>query len=880
MDAPILRTKLNLPVLRPQRVVRRKLIDWINAGLWDSAGFSRALTFVSAPAGYGKTTLVVDWLRELNHADPETRIAWLSLDTGDNDPTLFLTYLVATLQSAHPDFGQESLAILQSPQPPPPNIILATLLNEINGLPVPTLLVMDDYHELQSAAIHRQIGFLLEHLPPHFHLVLTTREDPLLPLARMRAQGQMLEVRSDQLRFSSQECVQFLNEVMGIQLSSEHIAALERRTEGWIAGLQLAALSLRTHPDPASFVAAFTGSSRFILDYLVEEVIQHQPAAVQEFLVQTAILERLCGPLCDAVTGGEDGQHILETLEQANLFIIPLDQSRQWYRYHRLFSELLRHRLRGTPAYQPAELHQRAGEWYASQGLMPEAIQHALSAGNWTLAGEWILQVDTAMLKRGETVTLLRWFSAFPPETWHANPRLCFEYCWPLLLNGQFETVAPFLDRLEQVAADIPEFLGEVLAAQAYLARAVGDETRLVERSQRALTLLPKTSLNSRGIVTLNLGLAYWHTGQMAAAETALAEALEASQATGNHYATLTALIFQGRILAVRGQLHPAAALARRAIEQGEDIPINALAHLDLAALHYEWDQLAKCQTHLERGLLLSQRGQNDEFTVGCKLMQARLQLALGDLDGTRQTLASIQAYLEQGGISEGMARRVAAMQSEFALQNKDLETALDWAKQAGESSDSHNFMRFLGLVTVRVNLAINEHQHARGSLERLYKQAAEAGWGYGRLLVRIWQALSAESPGQALAYLAEALHLGQPEGYIRSFVEAGPKLVPVLRAAAQKGVEASYVGTILAAMPTGGESAATPDQAGLVEPLSERELEVLHLVAAGLSNRQIADQLIISPGTAKTHVHNICGKLGARNRTEAATRAKEIGLV
>jgi len=882
MIAPILTTKLNIPLLRTARVTRTRLVQRLTAGLWQENGFTRKLSLISAPAGYGKTTLVTEWLHYLSDDNPgfQPTGAWLSLDETDNDPTLFLSYLIAAIQTHHPGFGEVSRSLIQSPQPPPVEVILTTLLNEMAVLPTPYILVLDDYHAIRVAAIHQQTAVLLERLPIFVHMVLITREDPLLPLARLRARGHLLEIRGTDLRFSLQECNGFLQQVMGIPLSMDDVATLERRTEGWIAGLQLAALSLQGHDDPAGFVKAFAGSNRFVLDYLVEEVYQRQPREIQDFLLRTSILDRLSESLCDAVAGISNSQEILESLEQANLFIVPLDQSRTWYRYHRLFVELLRHRLRRLKDLNTTGLHDRASSWFEQNRFLAEAIEHAIAAGNWESASHVMASVNPDMLKRGEIATLNRWYNAFPQEVLLANPKLCFDYCWALLLAVQYEAAAPLLDHVEQAAREIPEFLGEVLAAQAYLARGQGDHAAMVENSQRALALLPKSSVSSRGLVTINLGIAYWHMGQMAAAETALAEALEAAQATGNHYALLTALIFQGRIYGVQGQLQKGAEFFLQSIERGGRIPINALAHLDMSVLQYEWNNLEESERHLEAAVELSQRGGNAEFLVSCWLFKIRIRLAQGDLSGTRQALADVQERVEVGDIPVNTTSRVIATQVHLALEVGDLPTALEWMDQLDEQVDCHPFYRFLGLLQARVLIAQNDLTAARTHLERCSETASQNGWGYGLIATQIRQALAAGKRETALEYLAEALHRAKPEGFIRTFVEGGHGLVPLLQEAARRGLEPAYVGKILGAMPGQPGRMQPSGRSSLVEPLSERELEVLRLVTAGLSNRQIAEQLVISPGTAKSHVHNICAKMGVRNRTEAAARATELGLV
>jgi len=882
MQIPLLTTKLNIPLLRPDRVSRHRLTTRLNKNLWGGDGFLRKLSYISAPAGYGKTTLVLEWLDQLPEWVSGSKlvrpVAWLSLDENDNDPARFLAYIIAAIQGIQPGCGDATRAIMQSPQLPPWEILLTTLLNEMAAIPDPYILVLDDYHCIQTPEIHQQVGFLLEHQPNRMHVVLTTREDPLLPLSRLRAGGQMAEIRQEELRFSSQECAEFLKDVMGIPLSEAEIEALDRRTEGWIAGLQLAAFSMQGYDDPAGFIKSFTGSSRFVLDYLVEEVYKRQPVAIQDFLLKTSILDRLSGPLCDFLTEGSNGQVTLGTLEGANLFIIPLDQSRTWFRYHRLFSEILRHRLRTDNHITESGLHKRASLWFQLHGFMDEAIHHAIAAGNWERTSELLMSFNAEMLKRGETITLVRWFSKFPPDIIQANPELSLAYCWPLILTGQLETAAPLLDQLEQAAKEIPTLLGEVLVAQSHLALSQGDHARMVERSQRALKNLPKESVNSRGIAALNLVLAYWHMGQMEATEQVVGEAIEAARATGNQYSLITAIIFKGRVFAVRGQLHQAREVFQQAIEQGGKIPINALAHLDMSALHYEWNNFPESENHLQAAIELSKRGQNNEFLAASYMFLTHLRLAQGDPDGARRVLSRIQDMMHAGEIPPATYQRAVATQVQFSLAQGDLETALELADQLNDQVDCHPFYRFTGLSKARLLIAQKEIQAARNYLNQLYEKALGRGWVYAQIVIRIWQTLTADTKEEAVRYLGEALQTAQSGGFIWTFVEQGEALRPILQECAHLGITPEYIGKILTTIQQVDN--LQPNQAGLVEMLSDRELEVLRLLVAGLSNREIAQQLVISLGTAKTHIHNIYGKLDASNRAQAIARAREYRLV
>jgi LuxR family maltose regulon positive regulatory protein len=893
MATPLLATKLQCPPPRPNLVHRPRLVERLETDLAQGDGFARKLTLVSAPAGYGKTTLVAEWLNargEGSTAAMEARllssvegvpaaldpralgVAWLLLDDSDNDPRRFTTYLVAAMSRIEAGIGRTASAMLQAPQPPPSEAVLTALLNETGSTPRCIVLVLDDYHVIHTPSIHRQMEFLLDHLSANLHLVITTREDPLLPVPRLRARGQVLEIRQEDLRFTAGETSEFLERVMGLSVSIQDVATLERRTEGWIAGLQLAALSMQGRDDVSGFIRAFSGSSRFILDYLIDEVFERQTAGVKDFLLKTSILERLSARLCDAVADVRGSHELLAKLEQENLFLTPLEPSGVWYRYHRLFAELLRHRLRAFTPQLESELHQRASRWFEAEGMDDEAIRHALEAQAWDRAAHLVQRAAEGTLKRGEVQTVVGWFRSLPETMLQSDPKLCFDYCWPLLLAGQYEEAGPLLAGLEHTARESPVFLGEVAAAQAYLARGIGDSERMVERSQRAMELLPASSVSSRGIVALNLGLAYWHMGRMSEAERVLHEALEAAQATGNLYASLTALIFLGRVFAVRGKLRAAEERFGAAIQQGGDIPVNALAHMDLGALHYERDELEASEGHVQKAIALSQRSQNDEFLVGCWILAMRLRIAQGDRAGAEEALGHAANVVRSARIPGSSAERVDVARAWLRLAKG--EPRGDWSRMLTPQADCHPFYRFLGVTKARILAEAG----ARSYLEGLREKAQANDWGYGLIAVRALQGSMAESRDAAVGHLTEALRRADGEGFIRSFVEVGERLIPVLRETARRGMYPEHVRMILAAM-TRGAGGAEARSASTVEALSERELEVLRLVAAGKSNREIAEKLVVSLGTAKTHVHNLCGKLGVRNRTEAAMKAKDLGL-
>jgi LuxR family maltose regulon positive regulatory protein len=538
----------------------------------------------------------------------------------------------------------------------------------------------------------------------------------------------------------------------------------------------------------------------------------------------------------------------------------------------------LRYRLRRSRSASQSDLHNRASQWFEENNFMAEAVQHAIAAQNWDRVAQILTEVNSEMLNHGETTTLVRWYGAIPREVLLSNPKLCFDYCWPLLLTGHFEEAADLLAHVEQMAQDIPPFLGEILTAQAYLARVQGDHALMVERSQRARALLPKESVASRALVAINLGLAYWHMGQMEATEEVLPEAIEASQATGNHYGLMTAIILQARVLAVRGQLRQAAELSRQAIEQGGQLPINALAHLDMCALHYEWNQLAESENYLMRAFDLSRRGQNEEFEVGCWMMLSRLRLAQGDFQAAQEALTKGQAQIDSGTIPLLTASRFETAKLRLALAQDDASAILKLKSRMADDTGSHNFCRFTNLAKAKLLLAQNQHQQAADYLANLAQKAGQNGWRYSLFAIRAYQALAAENLERAVHFLEEALPLARPEGFMRTFVDLGAEFVPYLKEAARCGVEPAYMREILSAIQ--GKQGDQIPVSRLAEPLSERELEVLRLVVAGLSNREIAQDLVISLGTAKTHIHNIYGKLEVSNRAQAIARAREFELV
>jgi len=875
---PLLTTKLYIPSPRPGLVPRPRLIERLNAGIHGK------LALVSAPAGFGKTTLVSEWI-----AGSGRPTAWLSLDEGDSDPARFFAYLIAALQNVDPAIGQTAQAMLQNPQPPPPESLLTALINDVAATSDPFILVLDDYHLITTLPIHQLLAFLLEHAPPQMHLVVATREDPPLPLSRLRARGQTVEIRQADLQFTAEETTEFLRQARQLELSPADVAALQRRTEGWAAGLQLVALSISGNDDAERLVRSFTGSHRYVLDCLIEEVFQQQSPDVQDFLLKTSLLDRFTAPLCDAVTGHGNGREVLLILEHANLFIVPLDESRQWYRYHRLFADLLRHRLELEAPDDVVRLHKQASQWYVDNGFPADAMRHALAGADWERVALLITELSDAMLKQGEVVTLLGWLQALPEEMVLASPQLCLEYSWPLILTEQLDAAESYLSQAERIAEEQgdPGLLGDVAVARVHIARMRGDNQRAAELSERALALLPPEHLVGRSVVALNLGMSQWYRGRLAEAEQTLTEAERAGRGSGNDYVQFAALAFLGRIQTAKGRSRKAAAFCQRIVEEGGQVPIVAVGHYDLARLSYEWNDLETAVEHLEQGIELSRRNGAVEFTAGGYGTLAMVKQAQGDGAAAQSALRQTEPLLDQADISTATRLRILIARILVALGQGDLDAAALAVGQAPTLEESGSFPDYLSLMMAQARLLLaqgeqGEQAAAAQHLATLHGMASHAGFQSVAAKARALQALAASSPKQALDFLAEALAWAEPENYVRTFVDVGEPMKALLHAAVERGIATKYVHRLLGAFAgeTKDDRRITLASAALVEPLSDRELDVLRLLAGGQTNQEIANGLYVSVNTVKTHLKNIYGKLGVRSRRKAVAEAKKLGLV
>jgi LuxR family maltose regulon positive regulatory protein len=884
MSAPIIATKLYIPPPRPDIVFRPRLVERLNEGL------HRKLTLISAPAGFGKTTLVSEWV-----AGCERPSAWLSLDEGDNDPARFLAYLVAALRTVAENIGKGVLGMLQSPQPPPAESILTALLNEISALPGDFVLILDDYHVIDAKPVEDILAFLVEHLPPRMRLVIATREDPQLPLARLRARGQLTELRVTDLRFTASEAAEFLNHKMGLKLSAEDVTALEVRTEGWIAGLQLAAISLQGQKDVTGFIKSFTGSHHFVLDYLVEEVLQQQSESVQAFLLRTSILDRMCGPLCDAVLldPSGSGQQTLAYLEHANLFIVPLDNERRWYRYHHLFADLLRQRLHHTTAsfkademMGVAELHKRASAWYEENGLELEAFHHATAANDIERAERLIEGKGMPLHFRGAVVPVLSWLKSLPTSVLDDNPSLWTSYASVLLVTGQVTRVEPALRSAETALQKMEpddksrDLIGRIAAIRATTATTLNQVETIIEQSRRALKHLHPNNLAFRTSTIWKLGYAYHLQGDRAAASQAYREVISIGQASGNMIFTLLAITGLGILQEAENQLYLAAQTYRRVLQMFGDhpLPFASEAYLGLARLHYEWNDLDSAQHRAQQSVELARLIEYTDRVVACEVFLARLKLARGDAAGAAAMLAKAGQSARRNNFEYRMPELVAAQV--LALIHQGNLTA------AAELAQAHE----LPISQARVNLSLGDAAAALAALEPPRRQAESKGWEDERLKVMVLQAVALHAHGEtkkAVELLGEALALAEPGGFIRLFIDEGIPMAHLLSEAIAHGIMPDYARKLLAVFETEKRKSndkstlpPVPPVQPLIEPLTQREIEVLQLIAQGLSNREIGERLFVALSTVKGHNQNIFDKLQVKRRTEAVARARQMGLL
>jgi LuxR family transcriptional regulator, maltose regulon positive regulatory protein len=876
-----LATKLFIPRVTPGLVVRSRLIQRLQGVL------NNRFTLVSAPAGFGKTTLLSQWIQ-----DSHVPTSWLSVEDAENDPVRFWDYFIGALQKISPSTGEKALSLLHSSPPIPIESTLNVLINDIITIPGDFVLVLDDYYLIHSEAVHHGLTYFIEHIPFAMHLVIVTRVDPPLPLARFRGKGSMLEIGTDDLRFNTDEASALLTSLIGQVLADEDLDAINARTEGWAVGLKMAALFLGKQKDISDSIAAFTGSQRYIMDYLVEEVLGYQSPDVRAFLLQTSVLARMCGPLCDAVIQGTSGHESLLNLEKANLFLIPLDESREWYRYHHLFAELLRHQLDLEYGKEmTCELHKKASRWYEDNNLFEEAIDHALSAKDWMKAIAVIRQPGV-MSQKQRTSTLLNWLRRIPEEQLRAHEGIYFNYIWALMTDGQLAAAEDCLKYLDNIAGENSTLQGRIATARANIAVNTGVMTKAEEYAVKAHALLPPDDAtqvwtqdrSEHAVVGLILGAVLMMQERHLEAEKILQSSLEFLQKTGASSATINPLYMLSMIAFNKGELHRAAQLCKDAVEAVKGHPATAEAHLLFGNVYYEWNDLESALSHYEQAaeMLVLRKGSSVVGYDNACYRLALTRMAMGDINGANKAMEDADKLLsDETAMTPRNRIYNTAYHAAIALINRDKQSALRWAENLIQSG---THAADFPVSIIRLIYAQRSKDVEDKEFQAAYERFKTQGLRYIMAVVRIVQALDSLGPGNPLDYLTEALTLVKPEGFLRTFVDFGMELAPLLKQAIAKGIEPEYARKLLTIIEAEDRQrkirkGELPSSSMSSSILSDREMEVLHLMASGLSDRQIATKLVISLSTAKTHVHHIIEKLNVNNRTQAVTQAKELRL-
>jgi LuxR family maltose regulon positive regulatory protein len=904
-QSPILTTSLRIPKLHEGLITRPILLGKLDQAL------EFPLTLVIAPAGFGKTTLLSQWISARARADLRDRVAWVSLES-EYDARQFWTSIITSLQEVQPKLGESALASLETSQPPI-HVILRALINDIADAAQEFVLILDDYHHIDEPAIHATLSFLIDHLPYNLHLVITSRSQPPLSLARWRASNDLYELREEDLRFTPEEVAFFFNEITGLNLSPLEIAALENRTEGWIAGLQLVALSIQGVDDQSkrSFVSAFTGSQRYILDYLVEEVLEQQPDHLKTFLLRTSILERLSASLCNAVTGRTDGQAILESLEREHLFMISLDQEQRWYRYHHLFKDVLYHRLTRANPDSVLALHRRAMEWFVCAGRTDEAIRQACAAHEWDRAVELIEPAIQATWNRGEIRKIIGWLGRLPDEYLDSHRHLYLYYLRALLHGGQMEEAERQLQKVEtnpggrlhpDSNVDDQLQLGTIYAIRTTIAAVSEEPGSALALGKEALRLLPEENTEIRAYGLNSLGVAQFYLGNMAQAEQIFAQGREMAQQAGNVYSAVAAAAYQAKALVIQGRLHAAERVLEGALrpDNPADSPSRpkataaGLACAILGNLFYEWNRLEEAEQYLTEAIELGQQLAYGSALWSAYHTLARIRLIHQDQKGAEALVEEAQRYRMSYTVLLP-AGWMDAEQAGAELALGRLQNAEHWASTCREEQTAS--ARFVqeteGLLRARLYLRQGKPGQARALLDQL-RPITESSDRTGHLIELLaLTAMSQHALGrvsEAIDTLQAALRIAEPEGYLRTFVDEGQPMAVLLYQALAEGILSNYIGKLLAAFPTYEASSYSwqnPSQAPqvgsadeqLIEPLSERELEVLQWMAGGASNQEIAEALTIAVTTAKKHVSNIIRKLGVDNRMQAAAKGRNLGL-
>ena len=895
MTTPLLTTKLYIPPLRTDLVSRPRLTELFNQAL------TRKLILISAPAGFGKSTLMSEWVKSIGRP-----AAWLSLDENDNNIKRFLTYLIAALQQIDETIGDGILPSLEAADNPPLEPLITILINELAASGKEFYVVLDDYHLVTAQTIHEALDFLLDHLPPNVHLVISGRVDPPLSISRLRARGQMAEIRPNDLRFTEAEVTTLLNDLVGLDLSPEHILALLSRTEGWVVGLQLAALSMQGRQNIHEFVAAFSGSHHFIIDYLVDEVMARQPEEIQTFLRQTSVLDRFSAPLCDAVLEISNSKEILQHLDEANLFLIPLDDERKWYRYHHLFADFLGQHLQEREPKNIPGLHRRASQWLEQNGLLTEAINHSWAGEDYERAAHLVESIGPDMMMQSEFDQLTTWLDAMPKELVENWPWLCIIRAWMCDRWGQFEVGEQYLQHAEEAldsnASSIPDeaekiIRGQISAIRALFALKKGQIPQSIEYSNQALDYLPKDYFN-RGVASFSLGAAKKAQGDLSGAIQVYDEGRRASLAAGNRILAQAIILDTGKTQSLQGHLHQAAETLREAIQftykKSEiKIPYAGPASVRLANILREWNELDAAMSHLQEGIEIGIASRVVDAIAEGYASMALVFLAQGDLKAAVQACEKAERMvkdipdLEPETLTKTLDSRVRLL----LAQNK-LTEAARYLQERGLSVDDkiEYFIEFKHIVLARVlihsgceNSEAQNLSDAHKLLAKILEMTRPAGYISQMIEALVLQTLAYEAQGkhdQALNSLEEALTLAEPEGYVRTFIDEGKPMKKLLRQAASRGIAQDYIGKLLTAFEQTGTIERPTTSQPLIEPLSKRELEVLRLLATELSGPEIARELLVSENTMRTHTKNIYSKLFVNNRRAAVKKARELNLL
>ncbi len=901
----LLATKLYVPKLRrefvPRLQLRFTLFERLNAGLVCK------LTLLSAPAGFGKTTLAAEWLQQ--SAIDNSRFAWLSLDKADNDPTRFLTYFIAALRNVEAGFGEAALAWLQSANQSPSESVWTGLINEITSFSKEMVLILDDFHLITASDIHDALTFLLDNQPPHLHLFLITRADPPWPLARLRSQHELNEIRVGELRFTVEETAVFLNQIMQLNLSPDELTTLDEQTEGWIAGLQMAALSMKGRTDTAGFIKAFAGSHRYILDYLVEEVLEQQPADIQKFLLKSSILDQLTAPLCQIVTGREDSQMLLAQLEQDNLFIVSLDDERCWYRYHHLFADLLQNRLEQTFPELVPQLHMLASDWYEQAGYLMDAVGHGLAANNVEHVANLVEGKALSMMGHGGLTTLLQWLTVLPDEVIETRPWLSVTHAWALVYTGQIDAVDAPVRHVEQALSRMSDdnddehnhISGHLAALRAYVAELKGDMQRAYDMAYKAQTLLPEDALMARGSAATVLGSALRWLGDFPGAIHAFTEARAILNDIGDNHISMFIQCGLARLYTLQGKLHKSmkmyqdilASFAKDTQPGRQKSPHMGHTHTRISQIYLEWNNLEAALSHAQEGVARSEQwGQADVLIYGYANL-ARAQQANGNVGAANSAIRQAKELAE--GMSPWFENYVSAWETRLYLARGDVHAAVRWVEENGFSiHDQISYRNEPVYYTVaRVMVAqalVNSEKRlivdAQFLLDRLWTLVEAAGMTLRMIDLLVLQMLCfqmLDENNKALRLLKQGLMLAELECYQYSFIEAGAPMRKLLQRVNGKEGQSDFVNTLLVAMGDlwcgdGEETAVSPSL--LLDPLSPRELDVLRLLNTQLSSTEIANQLYVAPSTVRSHIKNIYSKLNVHRRADAVKQAESLNLL